>query len=557
MSNASILPNEFKFGSPLLQQGITKKNPRSEKITTQELPSRDSNKIVIPQNIRPYYHDLNVALQNLNPVHRRRRVEIESRELISKFINSRLLAKTNEIRGFVNSFPKEDRELAKKVLMHAFPYSNFDSLNKISQMIADNVGHAYILDIDHDNSGVSLTKTLRYLLEKKNNRYYKDNEGNEQRLKQKLFRSDHEKAVLIIDHDVINTLRNSPELVNYIKEKKVKLWILDGLNDISNPYSFSFEKVKQRTKELVEQIKELKTDITLDEIPELVSNLTNSPFLIQLEKLRLDSYAVIIKQPSEEQFSGDSFKKISRCFSSQYTDFSKVQLALEKFLKPMSDTEKLLFLEFYNKSLVTLNHRDITDLIGQALEKVELHAEKLGIPKENIVFYTPEECSLKSLSIMNLILFEKFGINKTQFQHSASDILNIDNKLIVMLDDFAGSGTSVIDMTTLFENTYMKAFPEKDFSDSMVKPCKFIAVNLLSTDYAHETYLNGAQILYPDILHFSIRRAPTVLDNNRYFQISSEEREHLLGFLGFPPNDLAGAHGKCQLPNLRLKKLNF
>ncbi len=500
-------------------------------------------------------------------------INVLKKEIINQLKLAKSLVSPEVLDSFVREFPEKDQPLAQNILKLAFPFSNNAGISLITEMLTSlrdplDDNKLQIVETEPLKHN-SIASVLYYLVINKSSGYYVDSSGSEVRIPQqetkKYFANsgNHEidsNSAFILNQDLIGKLKKDPNLLKQIVESNAKLIIFEGLTNSSNPYSFSFDAVKKEVRSLLQEIKARFDDNVLlkpDELLKAISQIRSEELLKQLSLVMgalgdskiADENILNIQLPKlskqqlllEETTAYDNFSKEKVVITEENFDaeFIKLQSLISGVLKDsgfnvdspfMNKNEVKDFIKIYKDILVTVNQRDLAEILFQAVQQVMANLPE-GYSKENILFFVPKDASkqYKSLSLLNLILKEQYGFSDEQFvtvenlqnDYSAKEL---EDKTFVILDDFAGSGNSIFYFAQeLLVGRKLPKDEQDEYRAKMKDKTNLILVNLFATNYARQNTSSRAMLPHNTVYICGDKHIESIYENETFIKNRSND----------------------------------
>lgn len=349
--------------------------------------------------------------------------EITPAKVVKKLNDQLAHFRQNDIEKIISYFSPKDKKLATLSLAHMSQWGRFESLNALASNLAKENRTLY------SENTVCLANSIAYLKSK--------GSFGDLMLKSVINYSEIEgKGTILVDEFVLNRLSKDKELVNFIKQNPdIQLCYPDGWIHGINPFNqAAIDEVGEIVKSLTQKAKILleKNGANPDEV---LSNVLNESVISQLEKLGLKDRLKII---TGQRISKDSISpaNIAKQFEHKGISSEYLQKQLEAEL-PKSHRQ--LMLEAINSEAQIFDSRSISLMMKEQHKRILDFAKAINIPENNIlyIFTNPE----KSYGIIAQQYQATNKIPVEKFYHVVPNVT--DKKMLVFLDDYAGSGNSI------------------------------------------------------------------------------------------------------------------
>lgn len=343
------------------------------------------------------------------------------------------------------SVDKTDRELALKVLQYMCQFANMDGLNKIVAEIQKLEKPSDHLFVQGDSS---LASNIAYLNGKGNFKDLNmDNVTNYQHIPN-CSTSSCFVGSLLLDEDLLNRLKNDAALLNCIKNSSnfttliyPESWI-NGVNPFNQA---SLDEIKNKVVDVVNRAKKLQKESAYN-VDKAIINALNAPILEEISKLGLQNKFKIIS--SHSSIENPNAKDIEDLLvPNRITEEDLKRILQEK----IPELYRQVVLEILARESKLYTPRTLSILAKQQYQKIIDIANKNNVNNDNIYYYIPEE--RKSFGMATMIYQLTNKISPEKIVTNLNNITQTPNTkcLLVVLDDFAGSGDTLYDIYKSFE----------------------------------------------------------------------------------------------------------
>jgi hypothetical protein len=551
----SIVANQSQFQQPL-DQKIN--NPATQKTESQNI-SGATNVTGVGE----------VLIANtLEEQQLEKEIGVLKKEIIDQLKSAKSLVSPEAVNSFIQEFPNNDQALAQNILKLAFPFSNNAGLSLITEMVVgirDPISNNKLQIVETEPlKHNSVASVLYYLIANKSSGHYVDSSAKDIRIsrgeiKQYFANSTDQQmnsdSALILNQDLLNKFKKNPNLLKQVIESEAKLIIFEGLTEFSNPYSFSFDTIKEETRNLLKEIKEKfsnSSSLKPEDLLRIISEIRTKALTDQLNLIvdSSENYRIANENILTISLPQVSRKQLVSEKISAYDNFSKerinineedleqelihLQAIISKVLKDsdfkvddplMNKSEIKDFLKIYKDLLVTVNQRDLSETLFNTFQQVLGNLPE-GHSRENILFFVPKDASkqYRSLSLLNLILKEQYGFQDEQFvtveelqeNYTSEDL---KDKTFVILDDFAGSGNGIFYFAQeLLVGRKLPKNEQDEYRDKMKDQKNLILVNLFATNYARQNISSQSALPDSTIYIQGDKSVESIYENETFIQ---------------------------------------
>lgn len=364
--------------------------------------------------------------------------ELTSASVAEKLNAQLAYFRLSDIGKIISSCSFKDRKLAKLSLAHMSQWGRFESLNTLTSNLAKENKTLY------SENRTCLANSIGYLKGKGSfNNLTFANIDNYTEIKGK--------GMILLDEFVLERLSQDRKLVEFLKQNPdIQLCYPDGWIHGINPFNqTSTEEVSNIVQRVTQQARTLinKNGMSADDA---IGHSLNTPVISQLEKLGLKDRLKII--------GGDKIDKKKASLDDIAKQFKPQMLTaeyLEKTLNSeLSEKYRQLMLEAINSEAQIVDPRRLGLMMQDQYKKILEYAKQRNISPENITYfvYKPE----KSYSI---IAQQYQSVNKIPINKFVDNIKDLSRKdLVVVLDDYAGSGASMSEAAQIALNSKSNNF---------------------------------------------------------------------------------------------------
>lgn len=380
----------------------------------------------------------------------RQHAELNPQKLIT-FLDRKINnIKPTEVQAIIDSFSFEKKEAATKIFKRLTQFGNMNSLNAFNSL-----PNKHILKDDF----IGLNTTLRYLQSKNNFKNLKISNPN--------------KGQVLLDKITLERLKTDPKFLEKVKtNNNISLVYPEGFINGINPFN-QHEDIHPKIVKVLE---------TLDKFPsdDAIFNAINKPIMDELENLGLKHKVTVFQHPKDnsevlaeqkaymqmdERFITKQrlkpqmacpliVRKIAKQMESPSIKIDELNKELRKiFDEPDSSgikRSKQHYLEVLAHSIEVLSTKKLSIKLKKLNKIIMQQIEKEGIKPEDVYYYVP-----KPHKSYSLIAMQYQRVNNIPVDHfivgEIGSLTNIEKipkncKKIVIVDDIAASGSSLIDL---------------------------------------------------------------------------------------------------------------
>lgn len=334
----------------------------------------------------------------------------------------------------------EDKNLAMNVLIGIGQFADIKSFNSIYKQLKE-----LNLTLISSEKNLSMSDIFSYLANKK--AFDSDitylSLSFENGIKEKL--SQNKKIAIFLDITTLKEIENSPNLqkIIYDNPEKIKLILPDGWYEGITPFNHSsIDDIKVKMTNIIQIIKNEKTKLDKD-INLAISEILNYDIKQKIESLNLNKNLLIIKNIDnpKQELSTDN---ISNLYSSTCLSESDLMNILSNYDK----SRKPYLLEILAQTSKPFSMRTLAEKTKLQYEKILEKAKEKNIQEENIYYLVPtveKGEGKKSYGMVSTIYRDTNNIPPEQFINDIFEIPKNKKTMLVILDDFSGSGKSLVD----------------------------------------------------------------------------------------------------------------
>ncbi|MDA0772299.1 MAG: hypothetical protein O3C63_05090, partial [Cyanobacteria bacterium] len=386
----------------------------------------------------------------------RRETELDAKDLQQQVVDQQMAIKTENIEAILSKYEGAERELAERVLSHMTQFANPEGLvashKQLMSLLKDDgvlysLSHGTMTDLYEYMAGKGFTEGAEQIKAF-------DNPDNALDAMIKARKQEGTTPYLLVDQATLQALRDraaaDPLFIENLQKQSIRLIIPEGWDSGVNLYTQDSAEAKLR--ELVTKVQEssdLSAPITDKDIQRsLREDIKNE---LQALGFNFDGQArdrtvlTTLRRQDLDHRDNDPETLAAR-FAATEPSVEDIQRALSRI--PSRETDRTApAREILAQQLQVLSARRRAIIAREMNQRIEAKAKELGIAPENIVYYIPQARQMQSapggrsgrVSTMAYALAN--GIPSRQITSNLDGIKDIEGKkLVVVLDDFSGSG---------------------------------------------------------------------------------------------------------------------
>lgn len=381
-------------------------------------------------------------------------------EDISTLYNSRMnVISEDDAANMLSKYTtKSDEKLARIILNNMGQYADLDGFNSLYKQLNNSE-----ITLVTEKNNTSLCDILSYLSDKK--AFPKDITIQADNIKsgiEKLLQNNKTPG-LILDTPTIAAIKNDADLQELIRlNSDIKLILPDGYNKGVTAFNHSsLADVEQKLNILHAETKELLAKGYSEQ--EAINKVLNGDILNDFEQLNLSANIQIIKNAASQSALSDV--ELSYLYSLKQISSEQ----LEEILSNYSVEDRQYVLEILAQTSKPFSMSTLSAQTKKQFVNIQNIAEQKGIGTDNIYYLVPTVelgSGKKSYGMVSTIFRDSNNLPASKFVSDISQIPNVENSMVVILDDFSGSGKSLIDNYRAITN------PEEVIREQLEKQAK-------------------------------------------------------------------------------------
>lgn len=361
----------------------------------------------------------------------RTEAELSNKDII-KLVDSQLLnTKPEEIKNLISSFSQEDQIVVKKLLKELTQFGNMESMDDIAKALESKVGSAQLIYCQNKNT---LSDVIRYLCASKNSFGAKNALATS-------FTYSLEKSTVLLDDIFLKELESNKTLLDKLKSNIDNIKIITPESWITGINPFNQTKDMQRILEdTLGRFKAIKSSNPNISESKAIKDAIRMPLFERLNKLGIDTSKVNFVQNSNSIVDVDS-KYFAELVARQLNHPTMNEPQLEKILSRVHKDYHPYIREMLAHSM-ELNSPKSMSVDLKYIHKKILQAN--GGTDKGIYYVIPESPKSYSLVSMQYQLTNDIPSSKILSKYQAIHELPKDAQKLIILDDVAASGESLI-----------------------------------------------------------------------------------------------------------------
>ena len=277
--------------------------------------------------------------------------------------------------------------------------------------------------------------------------------------KQIRFEEDSRVGTLFIDDKTLEQYRKCKEnnksffsaIQNGVKDRRLQLAVIDGFNanaggeDVSQTFLGAPLSLEESTRKVIRDMQN--KNLSLNEI-------MNGDIIRKTKEVFGEDAPINILK-NDRAYKADS-KNIAQRIRPLYPSEKQIEetldIAINKELggkgaskKEIEIAKELLF-KYLDTMIDVYSAQSLNKALKQQYKNIETYLKNQGKTMDDVVYLIPTKD--KSFSLIAYCYAKANNVDSSKFLHyngESAPLKDIDNKIAVILDDFAGSGNSLID----------------------------------------------------------------------------------------------------------------
>ena len=346
---------------------------------------------------------------------------------------------TKDIDSLIKQYPnKNEQVLAKKILTKMGQFADINAFNIIyEQLILENC------ELIASKNNTSISDIFSYLSGKK--AFQSDIVSLANSFEEGIINSlkNGKKPALIIDASVLYAIEHSEKLQLFLRENQgsIKLVLLDGWFDGITAFNHStINDISSKMTNIMTTVKDIAKQQNID-IDKALDIVLNGNIMTKLKNLNLDKSVTIMQNRTNKPNTTESIAQ-------QYTAIQFTEEQINNILKDFPTEYHPYIMEVLAQTSKPASMATLSAKAKEQYSAIINKANENNIPQENIYYLVPTveaDEGKKSYGMVATIYRDTNDIPVEKFINDISEISNVKNSMVVILDDFSGSGKSLID----------------------------------------------------------------------------------------------------------------
>ena len=346
---------------------------------------------------------------------------------------------TKDIDSLIKQYPnKNEQVLAKKILTKMGQFADINAFNIIyEQLILENC------ELIASKNNTSISDIFSYLSGKK--AFQSDIVSLANSFEEGIINSlkNGKKPALIIDASVLYAIEHSEKLQLFLRENQgsIKLVLLDGWFDGITAFNHStINDISSKMTNIMTTVKDIAKQQNID-IDKALDIVLNGNIMTKLKNLNLDKSVTIMQNRTNKPNTTESIAQ-------QYTAIQFTEEQIKNILKDFPTEYHPYIMEVLAQTSKPASMATLSAKAKEQYSAIINKANENNIPQENIYYLVPTveaDEGKKSYGMVATIYRDTNDIPVEKFINDISEISNVKNSMVVILDDFSGSGKSLID----------------------------------------------------------------------------------------------------------------
>ena len=346
---------------------------------------------------------------------------------------------TKDIDSLIKQYPnKNEQVLAKKILTKMGQFADINAFNIIyEQLILENC------ELIASKNNTSISDIFSYLSGKK--AFQSDIASLANSFEEGIINSlkNGKKPALIIDASVLYAIEHSEKLQLFLRENQgsIKLVLLDGWFDGITAFNHStINDISSKMTNIMTTVKDIAEQQNID-IDKALDIALNGNIMTKLKNLNLDKSVTIMQNRTNKPNTTESIAQ-------QYSAIQFTEEQINNILKDFPTEYHPYIMEVLAQTSKPASMATLSAKAKEQYSAIINKANENNIPQENIYYLVPTveaDEGKKSYGMVATIYRDTNDIPVEKFINDISEISNVKNSMVVILDDFSGSGKSLID----------------------------------------------------------------------------------------------------------------
>lgn len=351
-------------------------------------------------------------------------------------------------KALLKGFPMPaDRQLALKILTQMTRFANMKGLNALQSALVRH--HNQTSQTIYYQGEATLGSTLDYLsLKHKTSGIMHPfvnpvttEVGDLKRV---------ESGAILLDRPTKARLSKNPELCEHIRQQGIKLLYPQGWDEGITPFHQpSLDAMMEKLGLMVATVKQRQAYSSMSE-DEVIQQALSAPTRALMQSLNLEDSLVLIEPlfglvPFFKRKNTSAVEKVAEQLAPNRLGLEDLEAALAEFPGQANPEQKQWILKILDNQAEVYSPLRLTGLIQAKHQDILARAKELGIQPQSIFYYIDEK--KKSYGLINYQYAQTNSVSPEQFIERLNALPDTpDKKLLVVLDDLASSGDSLVDV---------------------------------------------------------------------------------------------------------------
>jgi hypothetical protein len=259
-----------------------------------------------------------------------------------------------------------------------------------------------------------------------------------------------ESGAILLDEPTKARLQGDPQLCEHIRQNGIKLLYPEGWDEGVTPFHQpSLDAMMEKLAPMVATVKQRQAHSSINE-DEVIQQVISAPTRALMQSLNLEDSLVLIEPlfplvPSFKKNNTSPVQKVADQLAPNRLSLEELEKALTVFPGRANPEQKQLILKILNEQAEVYSPMRLKGLIQEKHQDILAQAKQLDIQPQAIFYYIDEK--KKSYGLINYQYAQVNSVRPQQFIERLDALPDTpDKNLVVVLDDLASSGDSLLDV---------------------------------------------------------------------------------------------------------------
>ncbi len=259
-----------------------------------------------------------------------------------------------------------------------------------------------------------------------------------------------ESGAILLDQPTKARLKRDPKLCEHIRQQGIKLLYPQGWDEGVTPFHQPpLDAMMEKLVPVMATVKQRQAHSPINEV-EAIQQALSAPTRALMQSLNLENSLVLVEPlfgliPFFKRNNTSPVEKVAEQLAPNQLSLNELEKALAESPRQADPEKKQLILKILNDQAEVYSPLRLTQLIQAKHQDILARAKKLDIPPQSIFYYIDEK--KKSYGLINYQYAQANPVNPEQFIERLDALPDSpDKKLLVILDDVASSGDSLVDV---------------------------------------------------------------------------------------------------------------